>query len=469
MKRADCAAAWAREIFGDTEVGDARLSRRLLKVVTAVAERPAGTVTRVCRNNAEQQGAYDLLSSPRLSVAAMQRSMEFSSAERAAQEEYCIVPVDGTSLTFIDHQRIKGFGPIGPIKNNVRGIKFINAYALQANGTPIGMLNQQSWTRPEHRTTTNKFRPPEETEMQYWINAVRAASSVLDECGATAWFQLDREGDCQALLSELNASGHFFTVRSKVKDRLIFEGNSRTRLHHRINRGRIVGERIVRVRECKKRKSRLVVATVRVTSATLDIRHRHGWPAETIPLNVVDIRESGTTPRGEEPIHWTLLTNFPVDSLEQVEKVIRGYELRWRIEDLHRTWKSGACNVQDCQLRSVQSVMKWATIMVAAAARIERLKHLARNEGDTPAADVFSKWELLAAITLRKKYKKRTDPDPLPSATVAEVVLWIAELGGFAGRYSGKPPGSTVIARSMDDIDILAAGLEQLAAEGKLR
>src|SRR5690606_34654388 len=120
MKRADCAAAWAREIFGDTEVGDARLSRRLLKVVTAVAERPAGTVTRVWRNDAEQQGAYDLLSSPRLSVAAMQRSREFSAAERAAQEEYCIVPVDGTSLTFIDHQRIKGFGPIGPIKNNVR-------------------------------------------------------------------------------------------------------------------------------------------------------------------------------------------------------------------------------------------------------------------------------------------------------------------------------------------------------------
>lgn len=469
MKRVDCAAAWAREIFGDTEIGDARLSRRLLRVVTSVAESPAGTVTRVCRTNAEQQGAYDLLGSPRLSLEAMQRSMEFSSAERAALEEYCIVPIDGTSLTFIDHQRIKGFGPIGPIKNNVRGVKFINAYALQANGTPIGMLNQQSWTRPEHRTTTNKFRPPEETEMQHWINAVRAASHVLDECGAKAWFQLDREGDCQALLSELNASGHFFTVRSKVGNRLIVEGNSRTKLRHRIKQGRIAGKRIVHVRGCKKRKTRVALATVRVTNATLDIRHRNGGTTQTIPLSVVDIRESGTTPRGEDPVHWTLLTNFPVDTTEQVEKVIRGYELRWRIEDLHRTWKSGACNVQDCQLRSVQSVMKWATIMVAAAARIERLKHLARNEGDTPASHVFSKWELLAAVTLRRKYKKRTDPLPLPSASVAEVVLWIAELGGFAGRYSGKPPGATVIARGMDRIDVFAAGLEQLAEDGNLR
>jgi hypothetical protein len=267
----------------------------------------------------------------------------------------------------------------------------------------------------------------------------------------------------------LRASGHFFTVRSKAGNRLVTDGRPKTKLNHRVDRAPVVAERLIHVRGEKKRKPRLAVAEIRVTSVTLDIRHRNGWPCETIPVNVIDIQEVGTTPHGESPIHWRLLTNFPVDTLEQVQKVIQGYELRWRIEDLHRAWKSGACNIQNCQLRTVQAVMKWATIMVATAARIERLKHLARNEPDTPAADVFSKWELMAAVTFRKKYKKRTDPEPLPSASVAEVVLWIAELGGFAGRYSGKPPGATVIKRGLDDITALAVGLEQLAEDGNLR
>ena len=65
-----------------------------------------------------------------------------------------------------------------------------------------------------------------------------------------------------------------------------------------------------------------------------------------LEVNVVDACEVGPIPRGAERIHWRLLTNHPIGSNDEVAAVLYAYTLRWRIEDLHRTWKSGACQVE---------------------------------------------------------------------------------------------------------------------------
>ena len=47
-------------------------------------------------------------------------------------------------------------------------------------------------------------------------------------------------------------------------------------------------------------------------------------------------------PAGETPLCWQWLTSEPVDTLEAVQRVLRYYALRWRVEDFHKAWKSGA-------------------------------------------------------------------------------------------------------------------------------
>jgi hypothetical protein len=78
---------------------------------------------------------------------------------------------------------------------------------------------------------------------------------------------------------------------------------------------------------------------------------------------VVWVREIGTTPAKEEAIDWMLLTNQSAHTLERALDVIRAYAMRWRIEDFHRTWKSGHCDVEAMQLRSAAAAMKWATVL----------------------------------------------------------------------------------------------------------
>lgn len=432
----------------------------MVHLATAAAERPGGKVTHVCRTSAERQGAYDLLNSPRFGAGAIHRAVVTNAAWRCSEQELAFVAVDGTSLSLTDRACEKDFGSIGARHMGVRGLKFINAYAIGADGTPLGLLQQLWWRRPEANTAEVK-------ESSYWAKTVENAALLLSATGAKGWFQIDREGDSAALLRVLEESGHFFTVRSNHGRRPVVGGLPGKRLRHYAARGELRYLAEIRIPGKGNRRRRVGRVCVKTTTVTLELVDPERGSV-LLPVNVVDVRETGTTPRGEKPVHWRLLTNHPITSVRDVQRVVFGYQQRWRIEELHKTWKSGACGVEETQLRSADAVVKWATIMAATATRIERLKHLHRNEPERAASDELTPWEIQAAVILRRKYKKRTDPEPTATPTMGEVVSWIADLGGYTGKSSGGPPGSIVIRRGMEMITPLAAGLEQLAEDGKL-
>jgi hypothetical protein len=124
--------------------------------------------------------------------------------------------------------------------------------------------------------------------------------------------------------------------------------------------------------------------------------------------------------------------------------------MRWRIEEFHRTWKSGASNVERTQLRSRNAVIRWATMLGVVAARIERIKRLGREQPERPASDELSPVEIEVLVVLKREIKKRTEVirDAMP--TMAEASLWLAELGGYTGKSSGGPPGSITIGRGLE-------------------
>jgi hypothetical protein len=173
-------------------------------------------------------------------------------------------------------------------------------------------------------------------------------------------------------------------------------------------------------------------------------------------LNAVLAREVGGPPATR--LSWMLLTTEPIETLGEVAEIVRGYTFRWRIEEVHRAWKRGDCQVEDTQLRSREAIVKWATLHCAVAARAVRLAQLARTQPDVPASQEFSQAEIDAAIALRRKRTKLQLGD-VPS--LADVVRLVADLGGYTGpKSSGGPPGPTVIARGLKRVTIAAEVLE---------
>ena len=161
-------------------------------------------------------------------------------------------------------------------------------------------------------------------------------------------------------------------------------------------------------------------------------------------------------PRGVERIEWFLLSTAPISSLQDALQAAQGYTLRWRVEEFHRTWKTGACNIETSQLRSRANFQRWATLMAIVATRIERLKFLARNQPTEPAQEHLSQDEIDAAIILSET-KKHQRGDQL---TIKQAVHLIALAGGYTGNVKAGPPGSVTIRRGLERVVVLAQGIE---------
>ena len=146
-------------------------------------------------------------------------------------------------------------------------------------------------------------------------------------------------------------------------------------------------------------------------------------------------------------------------------EVVRNYCLRWRVEEFHKTWKSGACNLETSQLRSPKTFKCWATLQAAVATRIERFKLVARTAPNTPALEIASRTEIDAAILLTKSLLAERCKWKLGDELTAEqFVRLVANLGGYTGKSSGGPPGSIVIRRGFEQVETSARTIEALAA-----
>jgi len=461
-------ADWAQREFGKAKVKDARWVARLVLVAAQAARRPAGKVTEVFGNDADRQGAYGLLESEDVSGGQVGASMFEACAERCADEEFVFCAVDGSSVTVTDLNDDKDLGSIGTRKQGARGVKVISALAISAKGVPLGLTSQVWWKRtaPPAKQKHRDLRRTEDKEIQRWLDTMNQSRQVMSQHAPRTklWFQLDREGDAWPILQTADQEGHWFTIRGSHNRRVILENGRQTYLRDVLAQQPVVTQYELQVSGAPRRTARVAKMVVQACSMTLDFRDKRTKKHFPKQVNVVLAREQDTTPAGENPIEWLLLTNRPVATVEDVEQIVFGYAQRWRIEDFHRTWKSGTCRVEESQLRSAEALIKWASILAAVAVRAERIKHLSRQEPNRPAADEFSPVEIRAITLLRfgKSAKKHLEAAQVP--TLAQATLWLAQIGGYTGKSSGGPPGSVTLTRGLKEVAAVVRAFDALEA-----
>src|SRR5438128_11208500 len=95
-------ARWAREEFGEASLGDIRRRQRVVMMAAVAALRPAGKVTEVFLDAAEQEGAFRYLRSRRIDDDEVARSAHEAAARRCRGKPFAYVPVDGSSLNLTD-------------------------------------------------------------------------------------------------------------------------------------------------------------------------------------------------------------------------------------------------------------------------------------------------------------------------------------------------------------------------------
>ena len=452
---------WAQEEFGAARLGNQLRNRRAVQLAASVLSKPAGTVTGVLKDPAEREGAFRLLENRRVNASELSRSSHLATARRC-QTPWVFVAVDQTTLSITDHQCKKGLGPAGDGRSSrVRGAEVMSGLAIAPNGTPLGLLTQQWWRRSDEPSPTYKLdrRAAEQRESELWLRALEQAHERFEQIGSRTkpWFQLDRGGDFWRVFEYVEKNSLWLTVRSAY-DRCLWD--SETPLHQHIAKTRCRGAMDVCIpaqRSPKKpnRAARVATVSVHYQVVTLELTD-HEHDKLLVDVTAVYIVEKGRR-RGDR-LQWCLLTTYPVKTLADAKLVVRGYTQRWRVEDFHRAWKSGACDIERSQLRSPDAFCRWATILAAVAARIEQLKHLSRTSPDTPATDHLTRAELDAAIVLSQTRKFA----PGDSMTLRQAVELIAQAGGYTGKSSGGPPGTITITRGFREVSAAAAVIERL-------
>jgi Transposase Tn5 dimerisation domain len=347
-------------------------------------------------------------------------------------------------------------------QTHARGLQVMNALAVDAHGVPLGLVDQRWWAReqpPRAKKIKSWKGDLEDKETRYWVEALVAVDALMAQHAERTkpWFQLDRGGNCRAVLRTAIERSLLLTVAMVHNRRLVTSDKRTAYLRDHLQHQRPLGTYDLSVPARPGRAARIAHMTVRTASVTLDLRvarkrHVH------VTLQACLAREEGG-PKGDQ-LEWFLLTTHPLATFDQARAVVHGYTQRFRVEELHRAWKSGVCNVEQTQLRSRQAIVKWATrlpLWLHAPSAPPISPALARPTPDVDASTEFSSYEIEAAFVLAKRKRDRRR-----KVLLSEMSALVAQEGGFAGEYSGRLPGAQVLARGLERIATLAKGLRNL-------
>lgn len=463
---------WAREEFGRAMLGDVRNLERVVAMAAQVAERPHPTVPQVFPAKHEADAAYAFLNNADVDAADLLTARHEACARRCDGVPLVIAPEDGSSWRFTDQQKTKGTGPIGAHKQGARGVKVMTIYTLLPDGTPLGVLAEEVWARPETASSEpNGKRPLEEKESRWWTVLQQRASDTLRmacERRPRLWYQLDREADqVPVLLRAASNLDDYLTVR--VEDNrclaahtLIGHGKHRAKLEDALAIAQPSGVLQLRVRGAGARR-RVLSFELSVVNVTLYLSAL--WSKKhvgDVNITVVIAREVGSASGDDgKPLEWLLYTTYPVNTFEDAARVVQMYALRWRIERHHFTTKTGACELPKSQLRSFNARRKWIMLHTSVSARLQHVLHRARSEPDVAALEEFAAEEIEATHALLVGRHMASSLGSVESAKLGEVVESIARLGGYQGpTRSGGPPGIQTFQRGFEQVEAARAAFD---------
>jgi K+-sensing histidine kinase KdpD len=190
------AEAWAEEQFGAAALGDSRRTARLVRVAARAAESPSGKLSEVFASKRELDAAYDFIEREQTKVEQLEQAVGRATSLQCVRSGRVRIAVDGSSTNVVDRTGEKGVGRIGSDAAGARGLKVINALAVDAQGTTIGLLAQSWWARPKAPSRSRKqkrkerrLKKPDEKETRYWLEAIERSAERLEEVGGLGWFQ----------------------------------------------------------------------------------------------------------------------------------------------------------------------------------------------------------------------------------------------------------------------------------------
>jgi hypothetical protein len=444
---------WAEEEFGQAELGDQRLTKRLVSMVSDFYARPQASIPQACQSRSKTKAAYRFFDHPDISMDKVLEQHYEATRSRISQESVVLAVQDTTSLNYSAHPATEDLGPMGYRLDKGLGLLVHETMTFNPEGTPLGLLEVQCWARNGTEYGKKKRRhevPIEQKESHKWLKSFNKVIEAQKRCPQTTLVSVgEREADIYELfeLAWQGPLGPKLLVRAS-QDRILAEGQGP--LWEKVIRQDRVGLQEIRVPRRKNRPARIARLAVRFAEIRLKPPQRKTGHQE-LKVWAVLAQEVGGPAEGE-PIEWMLLTTCPVETFDQAVERLAWYAVRWGIEVYHRTLKSG-CKIEERQLGQADRIESCLAIDMVVAWRIFYLTKLGRETPEVPGTVFFeeAEWKALTAYITQNPIP----PDHPPK--LREAIRMAASLGGFLGRKGDREPGTKSLWIGLQRLDDLTA------------
>jgi hypothetical protein len=430
--------------FRGARVPDRRLEERICGVLEALAAKPDSSFPTAMGSPKALEGLYRLLNNPRVQHEALFEQHAANTSARALQLDSRLVVHDTTTFKF-PHLSPQEIGEC-----NTGKAGFLGHVSLVLDGDlsrrPMGVVALQTI----HRDPTRKRRDlsgPEcaklvDRESDRWFEGVVQAEQRLGQAGVV--HVMDREGDSYALYAKLLQRGSRFVIRADNRA-CIFEGEN-TRISDALSRQRVVVERDVEL--ARRKNSTTAPASVRaerdarmaklaIAGCQVELKRSRFLKdpiPETISLNVVRVFEVDA-PASVEPIEWLIITTEPIDTEQQLLRVVDIYRCRWVIEEFFKALKTG-CLYEERHIEEREALLVALVLFLPVACQLLWLRSRSRAQPDAPAEGLIDELQL--------KVVRRFSDFKLPDRPTIRQVVWaIASMGGHL-KNNGDPGWQTL-------------------------
>jgi hypothetical protein len=447
-------APWVEREMATAQLEDKRLNERLSKLLSDLGDRPAASIPAACGGHKEMTAAYRFFDNPKVTHAKVLEPHQAATRARMAEQPVVLLVQDTTEANMTrPHQQVQG---AGPLDGGTRRGAFLHVMeAFSPDGTPLGAVSVEIWTRadpaqgpsvPEKARQRGKL-PIEQKESFRWLQGLRTARQVAQELSQTQFVCIaDSDADIHDLFAEPRGRRPVDWLIRAHRDRGVEAGTDagESRLRERVLAEPVLFRQQITVRErepkisCETRQRRVArqrrTAEVQVRAAAVTLHS----PKPSLPaaaVNVVLVSEPDP-PAGEPAVEWILVTTLPIQTLEQVRQILQYYGVRWMIEVLFRTWKSG-CRVEWRRFEHLDRLLPCLALYWIVAWRVLMLCRLGRSCPDMDCEVLFepAEWQSVWVVT-------RQGPLPQEPPKLGVMVRLVAQLGGYVNRLRRvDPPG----------------------------
>ncbi len=444
--------SWASEELKYAALPDKRLNQRLIKIVENLAQQPNASIPQASGDWAGTKATYNLWKSARIESEDIIEPHRKQTAQRASKEKIILAIQDTSDFNFTHHSsktEKQGFG-MTCAQKYVRGLKVHSLMASTTQGVPLGILEQQIWTRASKKQKKNHKARDNilNKESKRWLTGLVSAELAIPAT-TTVVTVTDREGDIYDL----------FALDREANSELLIRAKHNRRVNHELKFVKEAVEKISSVGQLEivvprqdEKQSRTASLTIRYASFDFPtpINRAKFFQHQSVTLNVISALEDNPNPE-VKPIQWLLLTTLEIHNFESAVRYIRWYTYRWLIERYHYVLKSG-CRIEQLQLKTAERIKKALATYAIVAWRLLWLTYQSRQNPDLPCDTILEQHEWQSLYCHFHGFPLSKDPPNLQQA-----IILIARLGGFLARRRDGFPGVKTLWKGLQRLHDIAS------------